>query len=72
VRSPDPVALAGGVVAVVLGVLLLLEAEGTIGLSAGWLAVALCAGTGAVLVVSGLSERGGGEGDREGDGDESR
>jgi hypothetical protein len=66
--APDPVGLVGGAVSVALGVVLLLEAEERIALGPGWLAVALCAGIGLVLVVSGLSDRGRGEGD----GDEPR
>ncbi len=52
--SFDPVSLASGAVIAALGALLLLDASGALDLSLGWIAVALTAATGAILVFSGL------------------
>jgi hypothetical protein len=55
----DPVSLASGTVIAVLGALLLIDSEGGLDLSLGWMAVALTAAVGAILLLSGLSEDGG-------------
>lgn len=54
-RPINPVAVAAGVVAVVVGVLLALEVEDSLSLGAGWIAALLCAAAGAILVAGGLS-----------------
>jgi hypothetical protein len=56
-RRPDPVQLAVGVAIVVLGLLLLLQDEGSIDLDGGWLAAGLTACAGAALLASGLGAR---------------
>jgi hypothetical protein len=56
-KRPELSSLAVGLAIVVLGVLLLLEAEGTIDIEGGWLAAAITACGGAALLASGLSAR---------------
>jgi hypothetical protein len=56
-ERPDLYSLGVGLAIVVLGVLLLLQAEGTIELAGGWLAAAITACGGAALLASGLSAR---------------
>jgi hypothetical protein len=55
----DLVSLASGVLIAVLGALVLLDSSGAIALSLGWIAAALTAAVGAILVIDGLL--GGGE-----------
>ena len=52
-RSPDPTSLVAGIACSRLGVLLLLDATGTLDLRFGVLAPAACAATGAILLASG-------------------
>jgi hypothetical protein len=56
-RRLDPVTLTAGLAALALGALLALDRDGSIALGAGWIAVAVCAAAGSVLVVSGLVDR---------------
>ena len=58
-RRPDPVLLVSGLVTVGLGLLLLADAQWWVELSMGWLAAALAAAVGLMLVVSGLADRDG-------------
>ena len=51
----DRVSLWSGAIVVAIGVLLLLDAADAFDVSAGWLAVALTAAVGGVLLVSGLA-----------------
>jgi hypothetical protein len=53
----DVTSLVAGIAIVMLGVLILLQEEGTIDLEAGWLLAILAAGTGVVLVASGMGAR---------------
>jgi hypothetical protein len=57
VRRPDHTSLAVGVAIIVLGLLLLLQDQGTIDLDGGWLAAALTACGGAALLASGFGAR---------------
>ena len=52
---PDRVSLASGAVVAALGAFVLLESSGALDLSLGWIAVALTAGVGTILLVSGLA-----------------
>jgi hypothetical protein len=54
---PALASLAAGLAIVVLGVLLLLQEEGTISLSGGWLGAVLAACAGGALVASGVGAR---------------
>ena len=54
----DIVSLASGAAVAVLGALALLDTSGAIDLSLGWLAVAVTAGIGAILVLSGVADGG--------------
>jgi hypothetical protein len=54
-RRPDITSLVAGVCVAALGVLLLLDATGTIELRFGVLGPAVCAALGAILLASGLS-----------------
>jgi hypothetical protein len=56
-RRPELGSLAAGIAISVLGVLLLLQEEGTFDLDPGWLGAALAACAGAALVASGLGAR---------------
>jgi hypothetical protein len=56
-RSPDPTSLVAGVAVLALGVLLLLDAGGTLDLRFGVLAPVGCAAAGAVLLASGMTRR---------------
>ena len=56
--KPDPVSLAGGVGIAALGGVLVLDRTGAVNLDWGWLAAALAAVAGLVLLVSGLADRG--------------
>jgi hypothetical protein len=56
-RRPDLTQLAVGLAIVLLGVLLLLQSEGSIDLDGGWLAAGLTACAGAALLSSGLGAR---------------
>ncbi len=55
-RSLDPVSLVAGVGLIALGVLLLLDQEGALELSAGWLGAIVCAIGGLSLLISGLRD----------------
>ncbi len=57
-RRVDPVTLAAGLAAILVGALLALERGGTIELSAGWIAALACAAVGVVLTVSGIADHG--------------
>ncbi len=54
-RRPDVTSVVAGICVVALGVLLLVDATGTIELRFGVLAPAACAALGAILLASGLS-----------------
>jgi peptidoglycan/LPS O-acetylase OafA/YrhL len=51
----DPVTLASGAVTAALGALVLVDSSGALHVPLGWMAVALTAAVGAILVVSGLA-----------------
>jgi hypothetical protein len=53
----DVTSLVAGVAIVLLGILILLQEEGTIDLEPGWLLAVLAAATGVVLVASGMGAR---------------
>jgi hypothetical protein len=53
----DMTSLVAGLAIVVVGALILLQVDGTIDLEAGWLLSGLAAGSGVVLVASGLGAR---------------
>ena len=55
--SPDPTSVVAGIAVLALGVLLLLDAGGTLDLRFGILGPAACAATGAILLASGMSRR---------------
>jgi hypothetical protein len=57
VSRPILASLGAGLAIVTLGVLLLLEAEGTISLGGGWLGAVLAACGGTALVASGVGAR---------------
>ena len=57
VRRPDHYALGVGLAIILLGTLLLLQDQGAIDLSGGWLAAVLTACAGGALVVSGFGAR---------------
>jgi hypothetical protein len=50
----DILSLGAGAAIAVVGVLVLLDSSGAFGLSLGWIAVALTAAVGLILVLSGL------------------
>jgi hypothetical protein len=52
--KPDLLSLASGAVIAALGALVLLDSAGTLDISLGWIAVALTASIGTILLVSGL------------------
>jgi hypothetical protein len=54
-RSADPTSLVAGIAVLALGVLLLLDAKGTLELRFGVLAPAACAAMGAILLASGMT-----------------
>jgi hypothetical protein len=56
-RHPELGSLAAGIAITLLGVLLLLQEEGTIDLAQGWLGAAVTGAAGAALVASGLGAR---------------
>ena len=56
-RRLDPVSLISGLACLVLGALLLCDAEGWVEVGAGWLGAALAAALGCVLLASGLAAR---------------
>ena len=56
---PDVVSLASGAVIAALGALVLLDSAGAIELTLGWLAVAVTAGVGVIVLLSGLIADGG-------------
>jgi hypothetical protein len=51
----DVVSLAAGAVVAALGTLVLLDSSGALQIAFGWMAVALTAGIGLILLVSGLA-----------------
>jgi len=55
--KPEPVSLVAGLAIVALGGLLVLDRTGTASLDWGWLAAAVAAVAGLILLVSGLAER---------------
>lgn len=55
--SPDPTSLVAGIAVVALGVLLLLDASGTLDLRFAVLAPVACAAMGAILLASGMTGR---------------
>ena len=61
--NPDLVSIASGAVIAALGALVLLDSAGAIDLSLGWIAVALTAGIGTILVLNGLTGNGRGRHD---------
>jgi hypothetical protein len=56
--SPNLAALVAGIVLAALGVLLLLDADGSIDLGFAYMAPAIVAALGAILIASGLASRG--------------
>jgi hypothetical protein len=54
-RSPDLTSVVAGIAVLALGVLLLLDASGTLELRFGVFAPAVCAALGAILLASGMS-----------------
>jgi hypothetical protein len=54
-RRPDVTSVVAGVCVAALGVLLLLDATGTIELRFGVLGPAICAALGAILLASGMT-----------------
>ncbi len=61
-RSPSVTALATGVALIALGVLLVLNADGSIDLRFAYTAPVIVGGLGAILLASGLESRGRGRG----------
>jgi hypothetical protein len=51
----DPVSLGSGVIVAALGLLMLLDSTGVVDVSLGWIAVALTAAVGGMLLLSGLA-----------------
>lgn len=62
IRSPNVTVLLTGVAVFVLGVLLVLDADGTIDLRFAYMAPVLVGALGAILLASGLVGRGRGRG----------
>ena len=56
-RGFDPVSLVAGLVVSSVGFLLLLDNNGGVELTGGWLAVVICTTVGLILVVSGFASR---------------
>jgi hypothetical protein len=56
-RRPELSSLAVGLAIVVLGILLLLQEEGSIDLDGGWLLAGITGSAGAALLASGLGAR---------------
>jgi hypothetical protein len=56
-RRPDLYSLAGGLAIMLLGLLLLLQEEGSIDIGGGWLAAIVAGCAGAALLASGLGAR---------------
>lgn len=56
--SADPVSLGAGAALVALGVLIVLDSAGALSVSPGWMAAALAAAVGAILLLSGLAAGG--------------
>jgi hypothetical protein len=61
--SIDIPSLGAGAAIAVVGALVLLDASGAVDLSLGWMAVALTAALGVILVLSGLARQPGPDGD---------
>jgi hypothetical protein len=53
----DPFSLGAGVVIAALGTLILLDTTDALDLTLGWIAVALTAAVGAILLLSGIAPR---------------
>jgi hypothetical protein len=56
-RKPDPTSVVAGIAVLALGVLLLLDAGGTLDLRFKVLAPVACAAMGAILLASGMTRR---------------
>jgi hypothetical protein len=56
-RKPDPTSVVAGIAVLGLGVLLLLDAGGTLDLRFKVLAPVACAAMGAILLASGMTRR---------------
>jgi len=52
----DPVSLASGAAIAALGALVLLDSSGALDVSLGWIAVALSAALGVIVLVSGFAK----------------
>jgi peptidoglycan/LPS O-acetylase OafA/YrhL len=61
--SADRVSLGAGLVVACLGALVLLDSAGALSVPLGWMAVALPAALGTVLLLSGLADGDGGRHD---------
>lgn len=61
--TPDWVSLGAGLAVVALGALILLDSAGALSVPLGWMAVALTAALGTVLLLSGLADGAGGRHD---------
>jgi hypothetical protein len=57
-RSPDVTSMAAGLSLVALGVLIVLDADGSIDLGFAYMAPAIAAALGAILLASGLAAHG--------------
>jgi len=53
--SADPVSLGAGAALVALGALIVLDSSGALSVAPGWMAAALTAAVGAILLLSGLA-----------------
>jgi len=56
-RKPDPTSVVAGIAVLALGLLLLLDAGGTLDLRFKLLAPVACAAMGAILLASGMTRR---------------
>lgn len=56
--SVDPVCLGAGAALVAVGALILLDSAGALSVPLGWMAVALTAAVGAIVLLSGLAAGG--------------
>lgn len=53
----DPTSLVAGIAVVLLGLLIMLQEEGSIDLESGWLLAGIAAASGIALVASGIGTR---------------
>jgi hypothetical protein len=53
----DPVCLGAGAALIAVGVLIVLDSSGALSVPPGWMAVALTAAVGVILLLSGLVDR---------------